>query len=464
MKIEKTLFRRYDIRGKYPTELNEAAAYTIALAFSNIFLDVKTVLIGGDIRESTPTLKDAFIKGLIDGGKEVIDAGIVITPVVYFGVCHFGYDAGIVITGSHLEKSYNGIKIVFQNAEPSTPKDYDTILEHILSDKLQKAKGGGSVHTIDIEKEYFNYIKDKISLKKPLKIIIDTGNGTARLLPEKIFKAFHCDVETIFADPDDSAPNHIPDPYKHEYMQDLKKKVIESDADLGIGFDGDGDRAGFVDKSGYILTGDDLLMIFSRDALQKKKGPIVVDSRASMSLIEEVKKQEQDIILTVGYHAAVLSEVIKKNAVFGGETTSHFYFPLDFYLTDDAIFAALKLSEIVSEQSDFVTFVKELPRHVTSEEIFIEFLDTEKYNAVDTFTQMVKAEGFDVNDVDGARVNFEKGWGIVRPSNTSPFIKVKFEGVTKKDLSDVSRTMISLMERVGIEMSMQDKKKLEMLV
>ncbi|MCK5081185.1 MAG: hypothetical protein KAQ63_03395, partial [Candidatus Moranbacteria bacterium] len=176
------------------------------------------------------------------------------------------------------------------------------------------------------------------------------------------------------------------------------------------------------------------------------------DSRASMTLIEEVKKQGQEMFLTVGYHAAVAKKIIEEKAVFGGETTSHFYFPLDFYMTDDAVFSALKLAEIVSIQEDFVGFVKNLPRYATSKEIFIPFPDDKKYQVVDSLTEMVKQRGLDVNDVDGSRISFKNGWGIVRPSNTSPFIKVKFEGRTKKDLAEVTEKMLLLMREKGIEL------------
>ncbi len=452
MEIDKTIFRRYDIRGKYPAELSEEAAYNVALSFANLFPEVKTVVLGGDARKTTPVLMEAVKKGLIDGGKDVVEIGIVITPVVFFGVCHNDYDAGIVITGSHLEGIYNGIKIVFKGAVPTTPEDYDNIMNHIIEDKMKKSEIIGTVKKIDIENEYEEYIKSKVGLKRPLKIVIDSGNGTARLLPEKIFKDLGCEVETIFAESDDTSPNHVPDPYRHENMQDLKKKVLEVRADLGIGFDGDGDRAGFVDSSGYILSGDDLLMIFAKNTLARKKGPIVADSRASMTLIEEVKKQGQEMFLTVGYHAAVAKKIIEEKAVFGGETTSHFYFPLDFYMTDDAVFSALKLAEIVSIQEDFVGFVKNLPRYATSKEIFIPFPDDKKYQVVDSLTEMVKQRGLDVNDVDGSRISFKNGWGIVRPSNTSPFIKVKFEGRTKKDLAEVTEKMLLLMREKGIEL------------
>lgn len=460
MEINKTIFRRYDIRGKYPAELNDSAAYNIALSFANIFPDIKTVVVGGDARRSTPAVKQSVINGLIDGGKEVIDVGIVITPIVYFAVCHFNYEAGIVITGSHLEGIYNGIKIVLKDAAPTTPSDYEKIMNHILDDKMGIAKNKGSVRAVKAEEEYCNYIKEKIKIKKTLKIVIDTGNGTARLLPEGIFKELGCEVETIFAEPDDTLPNHIPDPYKYENMQDLRKRVLETGADLGIGFDGDGDRVGFIDKSGRFITGDDLLMVFSRDALAKKKGPIVADSRASMALIEEVRGQGQEITLTVGYHAAVLAKIIETGAVFGGETTSHFYFPLEIYLTDDAVFAALKIAMIASEQDDFVEFIENLPRYATSEEIFIDFADETKYNVVERFVEMVKKDGYDVNDVDGARISYDNGWAIVRAANTSPFIKVKFEGKTQADLMAVTKKTIELMERVSIIMPEKEKKKL----
>lgn len=461
MKIDETIFRKYDIRGKYPKELNEEAAYKIALGFANLFPNIKQVAVGGDIRKSTPALKNAVIKGLIDGGKEIIDVGIVISPVVLFSVCRYNFDCGIVITASHLGAGFNGIKIVFKNAYPTLPKHYDKIKNLVINNKLSKAENKKTtIKKIDAEKDYIKYITSKVSIKKPLKIIIDSGNGTSRLLPEKIFKMLGCEVSTIYPDPDDSFPNHIPDPYHKENMMDLKEEVLKNGADLGIGYDGDGDRAGFIDKKGNLINGDALLMIFTKNAFQKKLGPIAVDSRASLALIEEVKRSGQHIELTVGYHAAVLDKIIELNAVFGGEVTCHFYFPLEYYLIDDALFASLKLIQIASEKENFTDYVNSLPKYFASEEIFIEFPDAKKYQAVDNFTKMAKDKNFDVNDIDGARINFQNGWGIVRPSNTSAFIKVKFEGKTNKGLLEVARKMIALMEESGIVMPKNDKKKI----
>ncbi|MCK5460135.1 phosphomannomutase/phosphoglucomutase [Candidatus Parcubacteria bacterium] len=461
MRIDETIFRKYDIRGKYPKEINEEAAYKIALSFSNLFPDIKQVAIGGDIRKSTPKLKDAMIKGLIDGGKKVIDVGIVISPVVFFSVCHYNFDCGIVITASHLGEGFNGIKIVFKNAYPTLPEHYDKIKNLIINNKLSKTKNQKTtIKKIDAEKDYIKYITSKISIKKPLKLIIDTGNGTSRLLPEKIFKILGCEASTIYSDPDDSFPNHIPDPYHKENMMDLKKEVLKKGADLGIGYDGDGDRAGFIDNKGNLINGDALLMAFTKNAFKKKLGPIVVDSRASLALIEEVEKNKQRIELTVGYHAAVLDKIIELNAVFGGEVTCHFYFPLEYYLIDDALFASLKLVQIASEKEDFSDYMNSLPRYCASEEIFIEFPDTKKYLAVDNFTKMVKEKNLDINDVDGARINFKNGWGIVRPSNTSAFIKVKFEGKTDKDLLDITRKIVGLMDESGIIMPESKRKKI----
>ncbi len=461
MKIDETIFRKYDIRGEYPKKFNEEAAYNIALGFANQFPEIKKIVVGGDIRKSTPSIKRAVIKGLIDGGKEVIDVGIVITPVVYFAVCHYNFDGGIVVTASHLGGKFNGIKIVLKDAYPTLPEDYDKIKNLIINNQLIKTKNPNPViKKIDAEKDYIKYITGKINIKKPLKLIIDTGNGAARLLPEKIFRSLGCEVNTIYSEPDDSFPNHIADPYHKENMEDLKKEVLEKKADLGIAYDGDGDRAGFVDSKGNLINGDDLLMIFTKDAFNKKLGPIAVDSRASMALIEEVKKHKQRIDLTVGYHAAVLSKIIEKNAVFGGETTCHFYFPLEYYLTDDALFASLKLVQIASEKENFIAFLRSLPKYSVSEEIFIEFPDTKKYQAVDNFTKMAKKKGLDVNDVDGSRINFQNGWGIVRPSNTSAFIKVKFEGKTDSDLLNITREIINLMDEAGIIMPKDQRKKI----
>jgi len=449
--IDKTIFRKYDIRGEYPKELNEEAAYNIALGYANKFPDVKTVVVGADIRKSSPSLKKSVIKGLIDGGKQVIDVGIVITPIVYFAVCHHKYDGGIVVTGSHLDGRYNGIKMVLADAHPTTPDDYEAIRDTIVDDKLSKSDTPGSLEHFDAEQEYKDYLMEKFKFKKPLKIIIDCGNGTSRLLPEEIFKQMGCDVKTIYAEADDTYPNHIADPYKEEFMEDLKKEVLKEKADLGIGYDGDGDRAGFIDSKGKFIGGDSLLMLFTRDAMKQKMGPIAVDSRASMALIEEVKSKGQEIYLTVGYHAAVLYKLIEKGAVFGGETTCHFYFPLECYLTDDAVFASLKLVQLVTDAGNLHDMIEELPKYSTGEEIFLPASDITKYDDVDRLVKVAHDKGYDVNTVDGARVNLPEGWFIVRPSNTSPFIKVKSEGRTDEDLKHVTIMLFEILDEAKID-------------
>lgn len=459
MPIDKTIFRKYDIRGRYPEEFNEEAAYQVALAFANLFPSLKRIVVGGDIRKSTPSLKDAVIRGLQDGGKEVFDAGIAITPLVFFAVCHHGYDGGIVVTASHLGAGYNGLKFVLANARPTLPGDYEAIQDLIVNDRLVRSgMAGRKPAVLDIEDEYIDYIKSKIKLARPLKVIIDAGNGAVGRLPERIFRALGCEARTIFAEPDDTFPHHTPDPYLPENMLDLRTRVEDEDADLGIAYDGDGDRAGFIDSTGRILTGDELLLIFTRDTFEHQLGPIAVDARASMALIEEVRSRGQHVELTVGYHAAVLNKILEIGAVFGGETTQHYYFPLDIYLTDDAVYASLKLASIAARTKDFAALVSALPRYATSHEIFIDCPDNEKYDRVDRFTELVREQRLDLNDVDGARINLRHGWGIVRPSNTSPFIKVKFEGRTAGDLKDVARQISDLMAEADIYLPEKDRK------
>ncbi len=463
MIFKESIFRTYDIRGLYPQELSEEIAYQIALGYANLFPELKKIVVAKDVRTSGNELIKRTIQGLVDGGKEVYEIeGIVPIPVFSFAICHYKLDGGIMVTASHSPKEWNGFKLQKKNASPVMPEEQEKIKQMILGDKLKKAENVGVVKKINPIDAYLNYLwgLNLYRIKRPLKIIIDNGNGSCGYLPEKIFKKLGHEVETLYADFDDNFPHHMADPYKAENLEDLQKRVLETKADLGFGYDGDGDRLGVVDKKGRILTGDEILMILARQALAVKKGPVICEVRTSQAFIEEVEKLGGHTFFTVGYHKAVLDKIVETNAVFGGETTGHLYFPLDYYLYDDAIYASLKITQIAAEKEDFAKYVDELPRYATSLEIFIDYPDETKKQAVQRFIDLIKSKGYKFIDIDGARIIFENGWAVVRISNTSPMIKAKFEGKTKDDLIKIEQEVVGLIKEAGIELSEQNRREL----
>jgi len=454
MQIKDTIFRAYDVRGVYPDELNDEVAYRITRTLVEFYPHVQKMVVACDPRISSPALKKAVVKGFFDSGKEVIDIGIAPDPLFYFSLLHYDYDGGIMISGSHNPKEYNGLTLNVRRRKGKEPED-------VIQEDLEKVKerikqekgfqnGKGKITKFNPEQDYINYVSERINLKRPLKVIIDSANGACGLLPEKVFERLGCDVLTIFADYDGAFPNHLPDPYEDENLEDIKKAVLEEKADIGFAFDTDGDRVGPIDNKGRRITGDHCLLMLARQALQKKKGPIAHCMRVPQYFLDDMKQKGVNTYFSVSHHEAVRKRIVEKKAVFGGEITYHFLFPLDYYLCDEAVFSSLKLAEIASEHPDFASFIDALPKANASPEVFIETPDEEKANLIKKLQDYLRKGNYNFIDVDGARVNFENGWALARMSNTTPFIKCRFEGKTKQDLEEVERKALAILEEVGI--------------
>ncbi len=450
------IFRAYDIRGVYPDELNEEAAFRTALAFASLYPKAKKIVLASDPRLSSPALKQAIVKALLKAGKEIIDLGIAPDPLFYFAIFHFHYDGGIMISGSHNPKEYNGLTLHIrkegqEKSEDIIGKDLEKIKQVVLGKKeIKFLSGKGKKQNLDFTQNYIDYVASKIKLARPLKIVIDTGNGAMGYLPERVFKALGCDVKTIYGEPDGNFPNHLPDPYEKENLKDIIKEVLSQKADLGFAFDTDGDRVAPIDNQGRQVSGDSCLFFLSLQALEKKKGPIVHCMRSSKVLLDEMKKQEVKTYFSVSHHSAVAKKILETGAVFGGEITYHFLFPLDYYLVDDALFASLKIAENVSQENNFAQYLDALPHYEVSPEIFIPVSDTEKFKLVKKLQQYLRENNYNFIDIDGARINFENGWALARASNTSPFIKCRFEGKTKADLEEIKEKMGVILKRIGI--------------
>lgn len=456
MKINPSIFRTYDIRGVYPDHLNEEVVAKIAQAFADLYPQAKKIVVARDPRSSSPSLTKNIIRALTSRGREVIDIGIAPDPLFYFSIFHNHLGGGIMVSGSHNPQQYNGLTLHAKKPEKKISEDVikedlERIKEEVMADKLGPSSNQkGKVISYDPTEDYVNYVTARVSLSRPLKIIIDSGNGAMGFVPEKVFKSLGCQVETIYGEFDGTFPNHLPDPYQEENLTDIKQKVLKEKADLGLAFDADGDRVGPIDNQGRVISGDFCLLMLARQALTRKKGPIVHDMRVSKAFLDEMEKEDVKTHFCVSHHNAVIKKILEVNAVFGGEITYHFLFPLDYYLCDDALFASLKLTEVASQYEDFAQRIDGLPRYCASPEVFIETPDQEKFKIIEKLQHYLRERDFNFIDVDGARINFPKGWALARASNTSPMIKCRFEGDTKKDLIEIQKKALKIFEKVGV--------------
>jgi len=458
-KVNQTIFRTYDIRGKYPDELNREAAFRIAKAFAKIFPFARKIVLARDPRLSSPRLAEAMIKALADADREIVDIGIAPDPLFYFSIFNYNLDGGIMISGSHKPKGYNGITLNIRKPGNGLPEDVigsdlELIKQEVQRDKEIYEEGPyiepAGIKRIDPSNDYISYVTDKFRLKKPLKIIIDSGNGACGFLPERVFKKLGCEVRTIFGEFDGNFPHHLPNPYQEKNLMDIKKEVWESDADLGFAYDTDGDRVAPIDNMGRVISGDFCLLMLARHALMKKKGPIVHCMRASKAFLDEMAKEGAETHFSVSHHNAVIKKILETGAVFGGETTLHFFFPLDYYLYDDALFASLKLAEIAANYDDFAKHVDTLPCRSASKEIFIDSGDDEKFEIIANLQTYLRKNGYQFIDIDGARISFPNGWALARASNTSPVIKFRFEGDRKEDLIEIEKKALTIFKEAGI--------------
>jgi len=450
------IFRAYDIRGIYPQDLNEDVVRKICKAYVLKYPFAKKIVISQDTRKSSPGLAKAIIGELISLGKEVINIGIAPDPLFYFSIFHYNFDGGFMVAGSHNPKEYNGLTLHIRKSgqeisEDVAGKDLEEIRDMVVKDNFPGEEAEiGKLTNFDPSEEYIDYVSKKIILKRSLKIIFDTGNGAVSYLPEKVFKKLGCEVKTIYGEFNGDFPHHLPDPYQEENIKDLQKIVAKEKADLGFAYDGDGDRVVPIDNKGRTITGDSCLLLLARQALKKKKGPIVHDMRVSQTFLDEMEREGIKTYFSISHHNAVIKKIIETGAVFGGEITLHFLFPLDYYLCDEAIFASLKLSEIFSEQESIAEYVDSLPKSFASPEVFIETTDAEKFNIIKNLQEYLLKNDYDFVDIDGARINFLNGWALARAANTTPMIKCRFEGKRREDLIEIEKKALDIFKNTGI--------------
>jgi len=435
------IFREYDIRGMVGKDLTPDVVMEIGRGYGTMMrnLGKRHVTVGRDNRLSSKDFRDAIVEGILSTGIDVTDCGLIPTPLLYFSLFHLPVDGGVQITGSHNPPEFNGFKLGVGKTTIHG-KEIQHVREIIESGKLSQGKG--TLKEYDIITPYLEMVKSKIKLNKKLKVVIDGGNGTSGLIAPKLLRDLGCEVTELYCNLDGNFPNHFPDPTVVKNLTDLIKKVKDEKADVGIGYDGDADRIGVVDNDGNIIWGDQLMIIFARDILKRKKGAkVVFEVKCSQNLGNDIKKHGGIPIMWAAGHSLIKDKMLKENAEFGGEMSGHIFFKDGYFGFDDAIYASLRLLLILSNTNQKITeMLADVPKTFTTPEIRVDCPDEEKFEIVKKITSDFKKE-YDVIDIDGARVIFDGGWGLIRASNTQPVLVVRFEAETEKKLEDFKKIL-----------------------
>jgi phosphomannomutase/phosphoglucomutase len=428
------IFRAYDIRGIFGEDLTEEVAARIGAAFAK-FVEGKPVAVGRDVRISGEKLRDALVSGLVTRCN-VTDVGVVPTPLLYFALNRLSKDAGLMVTASHNPPQWNGLKAFRGNGGSIYGKDMETVREYAkaVDPKKLGEKRGKAASYEGIIGEYHDFVQNKIKLERSLSVVADTANGTCGLVAPALFERLGCDVLTLNKEPDGTFPAHLPVP-KEETLGELMKEVVRRKADFGVGYDGDGDRAVFIDEKGNLIPGDLTLLIFAKDILQKNRGgKVIYELSCSMAVEEYVKKLGGIPLVERVGHTFIMDKMIGEKALLGGEKSSHFYFA-DVYGMDDGVYASMKLAEILSKSDEKLSeMVASLPQYPSVYEKNFECPDKQKFSVIEKVRRQFKRYGLKTLDIDGVKLIEEDGWVILRASNTEPVIRISAEAKTKEKL------------------------------
>jgi phosphomannomutase/phosphoglucomutase len=432
--IAPEIFKAYDIRGIVDKTLTEAAAESIGRALASIAhgKGVNRFVVGRDGRLSGPRLVKALTRGLTAGGMDVIDIGVVATPMVYFGTFHFDTGSGVMVTGSHNPPEYNGLKMMVAG---------DTLAAEAIQDLRRVVEGGkfvtpataGARSSADISEAYLDRIASDVKLARPMTIAVDCGNGSPGAFAPRLYKRMGCKVIELFCDVDGNFPNHHPDPSKPENLEDLIAKLGASDAELGLAFDGDGDRLGVVTKSGKIIFPDRQLMLFAEDVLRRNRGAeVIFDVKCTRNLFAWIREHGGKPLLWKTGHSLIKAKLKERGAPLAGEMSGHLFFKDRWYGFDDGLYAGARLLEIVSRAPDASPVLESLPDSIATPELNVAVSrEGENHRLIGELQQSARFEGAtEVNTIDGLRVEYPDGFGLMRASNTTPVIVLRFEGDT----------------------------------
>ena len=455
MPLNASIFKAYDIRGVVPTTINEDVAFALGKAFgaAAVAANEKTVAVGRDGRLSGPSLAAALMRGLTAGGVDVIDVGMVTTPMLYFAASTL-CNSGIQVTGSHNPKDYNGFKMVMAGraiyGDEIQALHQAMVADAAPAQDVKPHVTDGKVAQHDICASYTQRIVDDVKLARPMKIVIDSGNGIAGASAPAIFRALGCEVTELFSDVDGNFPNHHPDPSKPENLRDLINALTSTDAELGLAFDGDGDRLGIVTKDGHNIYPDRQMMLFARDVLSRVPGgTIVYDVKCSQRLAPEIAAAGGVPLMYKTGHSLIKAKMKEVNSPLGGEMSGHIFFKERWYGFDDGTYAGARLLEIVSRSADASALLNALPTSFSTPELNVPCKEGEPYAVVEALKKAVDfAAPAVLNSIDGVRVDWPDGFGLIRASNTTPVLVLRFEGHTEAALKRIESDMLALLHSV----------------
>ena len=461
MKLASNIFKAYDIRGIYGKELTLDAIGLIAKSISNLYPnDNDTIVIGRDGRNSSSEISKALIDSFLKNGKNVIDIGEVPTPLLYFAVIHLSLNSGIIITGSHNPKEYNGLKMIMDGHTLSggeITRIYDDIIDGAFSNlNLLKT----SYKNLNISDEYIKQVNRNISIKKKLKIAVDAGNGVAGPIAVEIYRKLGLELIELYCNVDGDFPNHHPNPSDPKNLIDLINEVKKSKCDLGIAFDGDGDICLILDNKGNIVWPDRQMMIFSKDILsQNQNAKVIYDVKSSSFLANVIKNSGGEPIMCRTGHSYIKKMMRETNAILAGEMSGHVFFNDKWYGFDDGIYCGARMIEIVSNQSiESSEIFADLPNSFSTPEINIPVdKDGIQHDFMEKFKSSAKFEEAEISTIDGLRVDYDDGWGLLRASNTTSCLVMRFEAESKARLLEIKNSFISQIRKIDSKLEIPNE-------
>jgi len=433
------VFREYDIRGVVEDDFDDDFIVKLGRAYATLLLEAgkRTITLGRDCRLSSDALRDLLLEGLLPAGINVVDIGIVPTPLLYFSVAHWKMDGGAMITGSHNAAEYNGFKL---GVGPSTifGEEIQRVRQIIETDGFKTTGTKGRLTGRPVIPDYNEYIKTHITLKPGMKVAVDGGNGCGGVIAAPLMSAMGLETVELYIEMDGNFPNHHPDPTVEENMRDLQAAVKKSGAQIGIAYDGDADRIGAVDEKGRIVWGDELMVAYSRSILKELPGAAIIgDVKCSRRLYEDVARNGGRPIMWKTGHSLIKAKLKQENAALAGEMSGHMFFNDRYYGFDDAIYASFRLLEILGREGRGLgAILADLPQTKFTPEIRLDCPDDQKFEVVRKAAEYFRAN-YETIDIDGARVNFPGGWGLVRASNTQPALVLRFEANDDRTLGEI---------------------------
>ena len=463
MQVNPSIFKAYDIRGVVPSTLTEEVAYHLGHAFgTHAAAHGETVVaVGRDGRLSGPALSQALIRGLVDVGVQVIDIGAATTPMLYFAASTL-CASGIQVTGSHNPKDYNGFKMVLGGR--AIYGDEIQSLRTIMQNETWVLQSGGSIKQVDVTADYQARIISDIRLHRPMKIVVDCGNGIAGATAPSIFRAIGCEVIELFSEVDGNFPNHHPDPSKLDNLKDLLHALKYSDAEIGLAFDGDGDRLGIVTKDGNIIFPDRQMALFAQDVLSRVPGgTIVFDVKCSQRLAPAIRQAGGEPLMFKTGHSLIKAKMKEINSPLGGEMSGHIFFKERWFGFDDGTYAGCRLLEIVSKSADASAVLNALPTSFSTPELNVACAEGEPHRVSAALLDVAASGNLpspafkpEVCAIDGLRIDWIDGFGLIRASNTTPVLVLRFEGHTPEALSRIEKDMLVLLRTVKPDAQFQE--------